>query len=70
MARLKTVDECTYRAVANTKGKFVGRVDEFEDLRTKPCGTRAQAIDEIITLTAEKLRHLHAATDISKGAPR
>lgn len=39
-------------------GKFVGRVREFSDLRTRPQHKRLDAIDEIITLTSNRIREI------------
>lgn len=57
---LPLVDECDYYTTAN-EGRFTGHVEQFPDLRTRPCRSRTDAIAEIVTVTANHLRRLHAA---------
>jgi hypothetical protein len=44
-----------------TKGKFIGRVKEFPQLRTRAHAKAIDALDDIITQTVEHLRDLHEA---------
>lgn len=60
-AQLPLVDECDYFTTVNADGKFVGKVDQFPDLRSKPCSSRIDATADIVTRTATHLRRLAGA---------
>jgi hypothetical protein len=66
---LKPLEDCNFRAIATRDGKFVGRVKEFPDLRSRPQKSSLDAVDEIITLTRDKIAALHAAKAGLKAAP-
>lgn len=51
-------------------GKFVGRVREFVDLRTRPMVKRLDAVDGIITLTAERVREIVSSQIAAKTEAR
>lgn len=70
MARIPTVDECTFHTRATDDGRFVGYVEEFSDVRTKSHLRRLDALDEVMTKTALKLRKLDDAADDRRAAPR
>lgn len=70
VARLPLVEECTFGARVTNDGMFVGYVEQFPDIRTRPCPNRLDAIDDVITRTSDKLRRLAAAADDRKVAPR
>ena len=61
MNRIPAIDECDFRAEQTRAGKFVGRVDQFPDLRTPPQRTSIDAVDEIVTMVRERLRDIHSA---------
>jgi len=70
-ARLPLLDECEYYTTANDAGdRFVGRVKQFPDLKTKALQSRADAANEIVTLTAARLRRLHGALPVDQEKPR
>lgn len=70
MARLPTVDECTYGTRATDDGRFVGYVEQFPNIRTSPHRHRLDALDDVMTKTAAKLARLDDAADDRKAAPR
>lgn len=47
-------------------GRFVGRVIEFADLRSKPSTSPLAALDEIISLASERLRDIDSARRIRR----
>jgi hypothetical protein len=67
MATLKPFSDHNFRTEANAKGQFVGRVNEFPDLRTRPRDSRLDALDDIMTQTREKLRQLEDASNPIRG---
>lgn len=70
MTRLPGVEDCTYVAKCTPSGQFVGLVEEFPTIRTRPYASRLDALDDVMTQTREKLRHLVDAADDRKAAPR
>ena len=65
-----TLDECNFIAKANEAGQFIGRVQQFPKLRTRPQKSSIDAIDAIIDMTRDKLRNLDAAAAGDGPAPR
>lgn len=63
-ARLPLLDECEYYTTRNDAGRFVGRVKQFPDLKTKPYASRADAAEAIVNATAANLRRLHGAQPV------
>ena len=55
--------DCVFTADSNNQGKYVGRCVQLPDLRTRPHKSRLDAIDDIVTQAAEKIRHLDGAID-------
>jgi hypothetical protein len=47
-------------------GKFVGKVEEFPKLRTRPLASRLDAVDGIVSLTAKRIREIHASMSEGK----
>lgn len=70
MTRLPRVEDCTYGARCTARGEFVGYVEEFPDVRTRPRASRLDALDDVVTMTREKLRQLADAADDRRAAPR
>lgn len=62
---LPLLDECEYFTTADNRGRFTGHVKQFENLRSKPCRARVDAIDEIVSITAEHIRRLDGATEVT-----
>ena len=65
-----TLDECNFVATPTDAGQFIGRVQQFPKLRTRPQKSSIDAIDAIIDMTREKLRILDAAAAGDGPAPR
>lgn len=63
MSRLPRLDDCDCYTQINDSGKYVGRVRQFPDLRSKPQARRLDAIDEIVTLTRQKIIRLTAESE-------
>lgn len=55
---MRPIEDMQFTADATRDGKFIGRVREFRDLRSNPKSSRLDAIDEIITLTSERIREI------------
>lgn len=68
MSGLPLVDECDYYTEPTKDGKFIGKVRQFPNLRTRPEKNALDARDAIITATRDKLADLNAATDPHAGA--
>lgn len=62
---LPTVDECDYSTTTDRKGRFIGRVKQFPNLRSKACRSRVDAIAEIVDQTAIHIRYLHGASEVT-----
>lgn len=58
---MKTVDEMTYTVTTTRDGRFVGKVAEFPQVKTRKCKSRLDALDQIVQLTAEHLQDICAA---------
>lgn len=58
---MKGIEDMRFSANADRDGKFVGRVEEFPDLKTRPMANRLDALDEIINKTRERLRDIAEA---------
>lgn len=56
---MRGIEDMWFSTEKNHDGRFIGRVREFPDLRTKPSTSRLDAIDDIIKLTAERIREIH-----------
>jgi hypothetical protein len=63
---MRAIEDMRFSVDTTRDGKFVGRVYEFPDLRTKPKAKRLDAIDEIIALTSTRLAEIHQSR--RKGA--
>jgi hypothetical protein len=59
---MKAIDEMQFRT-EKRGDRYVGRVEEFRDLRGGPKRSVLEAIDEIVALTAERIRDI----DESRG---
>lgn len=64
-----TIDECNFATVTTDSGKFVGKVREFPKLRSRPQKSSIDAIDEIVSMTRDKLRRLDALAAGDGPAP-
>jgi hypothetical protein len=56
---MKGLGDMEFYTDTTRAGKFVGKVVEFPDLKTGAKASRLDAIDEIITLTAERIGDIH-----------
>lgn len=56
---MRGIEDMGFYTETNRSGKFVGRVREFPDVRTKPYEKRLDAVSEIVTLTSERIREIH-----------
>ena len=63
---MKSIDEMTFHTDKQRGGRYVGRVREFRDLRSKPKTSALDAISEIVTITSERIRDI----DESRGKTR
>lgn len=61
MAWIRPLEDCNFSAEVTDKGMFVGRVREFPDLRSRPQSKKIDALDEIITITRDKIARLAEA---------
>lgn len=64
---MKGLGDMEFFTDTTRSGKFVGKVVEFPDLKTGAKAGRLDAIDEIITLTAERIGDIHASIGQSVG---
>jgi hypothetical protein len=60
---MKSIDQMQFHAEKRRDGRYVGRVQEFRDLRSNPKTSALDAISEIVALTAERIRDI----DESRG---
>lgn len=58
MNRIPLLEDCDFYTATARDGRFVGRVREFPDLRTRPRERALDARDDIITLTRNRLADL------------
>jgi predicted RNase H-like HicB family nuclease len=63
---MKSLDEMQFHTDKQRDGRYVGRVQEFRDLHSRPKTSALDAIDEIVALTSERIRDI----DESRGRPR
>lgn len=68
MSRIPRLDDCEFYTTRTNDGKFVGRVEQFPDLRTRPKALALDARDDIITMTRDKLARLDDAAMGHKAA--
>ncbi|MCC9182592.1 hypothetical protein [Mycolicibacterium mageritense] len=61
MDRIPLLEDCNFYTYRIDDGRFIGRVREFRDLRTRPRANALDASDEIITHTRNKIANLTAA---------
>ena len=66
---LKALGDCDFYTTVTDNDQFVGRVREFPDLRTRPQKSALDAIDDIVTITRDKLARLDAAVAGLKAVP-
>lgn len=64
---MKTIDEMTYGVQARRDRRFVGRVREFPDLKTRPKRTAADAISAIVAMTAERIQDIHESQSMNRN---
>lgn len=55
---MRPLAEMDFYVDTTKRGKFIGRVGEFPDLKTKAHKSRLDAIDEIVSLAAERIRDI------------
>jgi hypothetical protein len=58
---VRGIEDMQFATVRTRDDKFVGKVREFPDLKTRPQAKRLDAIDEIVRLTSERIREIHEA---------
>ena len=63
---MKSIDEMQFHTEKQRDGRYVGRVQEFRDLRSKPKTSALDAISEIVAITSERVRDI----DESRGKTR
>lgn len=56
---MRGIEDMWFYTEQNRVGKFVGRVREFPDVRTRPYEKRVDAISEVVTLTSQRIREIH-----------
>lgn len=56
---MRGIEDMGFYVELNKGGKFVDRVREFPDVRTSPQSKRLDAVDEVVRLTAERIREIH-----------
>lgn len=61
MSRIPRLDDCEYYTTRTDDGRFIGRVEQFPGLRTRPKVLALDARDDIVTLTRIKLARLDDA---------
>ena len=55
---MKSIDEMTYSTDKQRDGRYIGRVQEFRDLHSRPKTSALDAISEIVALTSERIRDI------------
>lgn len=58
--------DCDFTAEPNKNGLFVGRCKQYPDLRSRPHRKKLDALDDIISLTSDKIRDLDLAAPRSR----
>jgi hypothetical protein len=56
---MKPLEDMNFHVQKNRDGRYIGHVNEFPKLRSRPHTNSLDAIDEIITLTRERIREIH-----------
>lgn len=64
-----TIDRCNFYADTNKQGKFIGRCEQFPDIKTAPRARRIDAIDLAITAVRDKIAEIDDQRAGFKAAP-
>lgn len=55
---MRGIEDMGFTTERTRAGKFIGRVREFADLKTRPKANRLDAVDEIVRLTSERIAEI------------
>jgi hypothetical protein len=55
---MKGIDEMEFYTERQRDSRYVGRVREFRDIRSKPKTSALDAISETVTLASERMREI------------
>ncbi|ORA23421.1 hypothetical protein [Mycobacterium aquaticum] len=58
MNPIPSLDDCNFYTVPTGDGQFIGRVREFPNLRTRRRDRALDALDDVITLTRNRIADL------------
>jgi hypothetical protein len=67
---VRGIEDMRFKAQRTRDGKFVGRVYEFPELRTRPYTKAIDAVDDIIGQTAQRIADIHESQWIARQASR
>jgi hypothetical protein len=56
---MKPLEDMNFSTEKQRDGRYIGRVQEFPKLRTRPHTNRLDAVDEIITTVRDRIREIH-----------
>lgn len=63
---MKGLEDMQFYCDIDRIGKFIGRVREFDDLRTRPHGSRLDALNEIVGLTSQRVAEIDSNRNINR----
>lgn len=63
MSRLPQLGDCDCYTEITDAGRYVGRVRQFPNLRSRPQRTSLDAIDEVLSLARNKIARLTAESE-------
>jgi DNA-directed RNA polymerase sigma subunit (sigma70/sigma32) len=55
---MRSIDELQFYTEKQRDGRYIGRVQEFRDLRSRPNTSVLDAISDIFALTSERIRDI------------
>lgn len=61
--RITRLEDCQTYTETNRRGKYIGRVRQFPDLRSSPQVKALDAITEVLHLAGEKITRLTAESE-------
>lgn len=61
---MRGIEDMWFYTEQPVEGRFVGRVREFPDIRTKAQKSKLDAINDIVGLTTQRIREIHERMDV------
>lgn len=61
---MKLIEDMQFIVEVNRDGKFIGRVTDLPELRTRPKSNKLDALDDIIKLASERIAEIHERMEL------